>query len=113
MPPDICAGYKCMLSPKPTAVSISAASSSAARRALPNRRAENGAFPESLEKANIVGLDLLAGEELRYRREGEGFAVWSVGFDKVSQRESGKAPASAEEADIVIAWPPAGAASQP
>jgi hypothetical protein len=76
-------------------------------------RAENGAFPESLEKANIVGLDLLAGEELRYRREGEGFAVWSVGFDKVSQRESDKAPASAEEADIVIAWPPAGAASQP
>jgi hypothetical protein len=74
-------------------------------------RAENGSYPASLAAAGIVGLDRLAGKELMYRRTEAGFAVWSVGFDGEDNFGSGRAPKSAEEADIVIEWPPQAASA--
>ncbi len=80
-----------------------------AAAALHAWRAEKGRYPESLEEAGIVGLDRLAGQDLKYRRTENGFAVWSVGFDGQDNFGTGREPKAAEEADIVIEWPPAAA----
>jgi hypothetical protein len=48
-------------------------------------RAEDGRYPDSLAELEAAGWDLppdpFGGEPYRYRREGEGFVVWSIGPD--------------------------------
>jgi len=55
--------------------------------ALERYRIEHGAYPDTLEAANIVGeksipLDVISGKPMGYRKTADGrYALWCVGFD--------------------------------
>jgi hypothetical protein len=55
--------------------------------ALERYRIEHGAYPDTLEAANLVGeksipLDVISGKPMGYRKTGDGrYALWCVGFD--------------------------------
>lgn len=44
-------------------------------------RNQRGRWPESLAEAGVQAMDPYDGKPLRYRLEGEGFRIWSVGFN--------------------------------
>lgn len=46
-------------------------------------RAENGRFPTSLAEAGVELTDPFDGQSLRYRVEGDGVRVWSIGRDRI------------------------------
>jgi len=48
--------------------------------ALRRHRLEHGAYPESLDVLPFEPIDPFIGSTIRYQRQGEGFAIGSVGM---------------------------------
>jgi len=71
--------------------------------ALVRYRAEQGAWPERLEALGLEKLDdPFAEGSLRYRPEGEGFVLYSVGQDR--EDNGGVAKEGKQEEDFDIVW---------
>lgn len=69
-------------------------------------RNHHGRWPESLAEAGVRALDPFDAEPLRYRREGEGFRIWSVGPNTRDDGGVTKAGGDSEVADdLAVIYP--------
>lgn len=67
-----------------------------------SHRARTGAWPQRLDEAAPPPVDPFSGKPMGYRREGDGFVVWSVG--KEGTFDGGK-PGAAREGAIAFRYP--------
>jgi hypothetical protein len=75
-------------------------------------QAAHGAFPEQLDTAvSPVPPDPFTGQPLRYRREGTGFVVYSVGPTGTFDGGKPTAKLTPREAELVYRYPPASSAA--
>lgn len=66
-------------------------------------RNQHGRWPESLAEAGVQALDPFDGKPLRYRVEGEGFLIWSVGHNARDDNGVTRFESPDGEADDLIA----------
>lgn len=65
---------------------------------------QNGSFPDSLPNLGKDATDPFSGGPLLYRRQKNGFAIWSVGINKRDDGGVSSGPGLTQGADLVISF---------
>ncbi len=68
-------------------------------------RQQNGSYPETLDALNGNYPDPFSGNQMGYRRHGDGFRIWSVGRDLKDNGGRLKSETNNEEFDLVTQHP--------